>query len=162
MTITPQPLCAAAFAPYGDVIELSDNAKHFPINDGFTERYHDLAKVDVARDGGIPLISIFRTTPLGLPLPIKMMERHPLSSQAFMPLGEQPYLVVVAPKGRFDCNKIAVFIASSEQGVNYHAGTWHHYCLALNAPSDFLVIDRGGPGDNCDVITLDGSLVIDL
>jgi ureidoglycolate lyase len=68
--------------------------------------------------------------------------------------------VVVAPKGEFDLNALEVFIATAEQGVNYHAGTWHHYCLALHQISDFMVIDRGGEGDNCDVITLDGSLKI--
>jgi len=53
-----------------------------------------------------------------------------------------------------------VFLASPHQGVNYHKGTWHHYCLALHQISDFIVVDRGGVGDNCDVINLDGSLVI--
>jgi ureidoglycolate lyase len=71
-------------------------------------------------------------------------------------------LVVVAPKGELDISKIEVFLATAEQGVNYHTGTWHHFCLALNQPSDFLVVDRGGDGDNCDVVTLDGSLVIDM
>jgi ureidoglycolate lyase len=89
-----------------------------------------------------------------------MMERHPLSSQAFIPMGQQPFLVVVAPKGELDISKIDVFLASSNQGVNYHKGTWHHYCLALHQVSDFIVVDRGGAGDNCDSITLDGSLVI--
>ncbi|NQZ12552.1 MAG: ureidoglycolate lyase, partial [Algicola sp.] len=59
-------------------------------------------------------------------------------------------------------SKIEVCLGSSQQGVNYHTGTWHHYCLALNQHSDFLVVDRGGEGDNCDVVTLDGSLVIDF
>jgi ureidoglycolate lyase len=77
-----------------------------------------------------------------------------------VPLGNNPYLVVVAPAGEFDVTKIEVFIANSNQGVNYHKGTWHHFCLALGNDSDFLVIDRGGKGDNCDVVSLDGSLEI--
>ncbi|WP_416308659.1 ureidoglycolate lyase [Neptunicella sp. SCSIO 80796] len=156
-----QPLTAQAFAVFGDVIEVSEDNRHFAINDGYTQRYHDLAKVDVSTNNGHTLINIFRSTPLPLPLAIHMMERHPLSSQAFMPLGQEPYLVVVAPKGEFNPDNIKVFLATSDQGVNYHAGTWHHFCLALNRVSDFLVIDRGGEGDNCDVVTLDGSLVID-
>jgi ureidoglycolate lyase len=91
-----------------------------------------------------------------------MMERHPLGSQAFIPMSNQPYVVVVAPSGELDTSKIEVFLASSKQGVNYHKGTWHHFCLALNQESDFLVVDRGGKGDNCDVEKLDGSLVITL
>ncbi|NQY63041.1 MAG: ureidoglycolate lyase [Alteromonadaceae bacterium] len=160
MTITPKALTSENFTAFGDVIEVNDNKQHFTINDGFTERYHDLAEVDVSNQGGRTLINIFRSTPLALPIAVKMMERHPLSSQAFIPMGNQPYLVVVAPRGELDPSEIKVFIATAKQGVNYHAGTWHHYCLALNAVSDFIVVDRGGSGDNCDVIDLDGSLVI--
>ena len=125
-------------------------------------RYHDLAEVDVTEQQGKTLLNIFRSTPLAFPLPIEMMERHPLGSQAFIPMSNQPYVVVVAPSGELDTSKIEVFLASSKQGVNYHKGTWHHFCLALNEVSDFLVVDRGGKGDNCDVEKLDGSLVITL
>ncbi|MFT6990527.1 MAG: ureidoglycolate lyase [Paraglaciecola sp.] len=158
--IIPKTLSRDKFSQFGDVIEVNDNAKNFSINDGFTQRYHDLAQVDVTENNGRTLINIFRSTPLEQPVSIKMMERHPLSSQAFIPMGQQPYLVVVAPKGEFDISKIEVFLASSNQGVNYHKGTWHHYCLALHQVSDFIVVDRGGAGDNCDVVNLDGSLVI--
>ncbi len=163
--LKPKPLTRDNFAAFGDVIEVSDQAQHFSINRGYTERYHDLAKVDVAEQGGRPLISIFRATPLQQPIApivIDTMERHPLSSQAFIPLGENPYLVVVAPAGDFDRNAIEVFLAQSNQGVNYHRGTWHHFCLALNTVSDFLVVDRGGDGDNCDEVSLDVSLEIQL
>ena len=160
--IVPSTLTRDNFSDFGDVIEISDDVRHFTINDGYTERYHDLAKVDVRAEGGRTLINIFRATPLEKPLAIKMMERHPLSSQAFMPLGDEDYLVVVAPAGDFDSSRIKIFLASSNQGVNYHPGTWHHYCLALSKTSDFMVIDRGGAGENCDVITLDGCLLIDV
>lgn len=158
--IIPKPLTREAFTAFGDVIETSNEAKNFAINDGFTQRYHDLAKVDVLDNNGQALINIFRSTPLVQPIAIKMMERHPHGSQAFIPLGQNPYLVVVAPAGEFDSSNIEVFIAKSTQGVNYHKGTWHHFCLALISESDFLVIDRGGEGDNCDVLELDGALVI--
>ncbi len=159
-TLTPKPLTSENFSAFGDVIETSAKANSFAINDGFTQRYHDLAKVDVNDNDGHAIISIFRSTPLVQPIAIKMMERHPHGSQAFVPMGENSYLVVVAPAGEFDHSKIEVFIANSNQGVNYHKGTWHHFCLALGSDSDFLVIDRGGEGDNCDVLKLDGSLVI--
>lgn len=158
--IIPKALTRKNFLKFGDVIEVDDQAKNFSINDGFTQRYHDLAQIDVTDKNGRALINIFRSTPLEQPVSIKMMERHPLSSQAFIPMSQQPYLVVVAPKGDLDRTKIEVFLASSKQGVNYHKGTWHHYCLALHQISDFIVVDRGGAGDNCDVINLDGSLVI--
>lgn len=158
--INPIPLTSENFAEFGDVIETGEQVQSFAINDGYTQRFHDLANVDVSSNNGRPLINIFRSTPLVQPIAIKMMERHPLSSQAFIPLSNQPYLVVVAPKGEFKVEKLSVFIASKSQGVNYHAGTWHHYCLALHQVSDFLVVDRGGEGDNCDVISLPGDLVI--
>ena len=160
MEIKPKPLTSEAFTAFGDVIEASTDANNFAINDGFTQRYHDLAKVDVNENNGHTLINIFRSTPLVQPIAIKMMERHPNGSQAFIPMGSNSYLIVVAPAGEFDVNNIEVFIANSNQGVNYHKGTWHHFCLALGSESDFLVIDRGGEGNNCDVLTLDGSLVI--
>jgi len=158
--LTPKRLTKDAFSAFGDVIEASSDVKNFSINDGFTQRYHDLAKVDVKDEDGFPIVNIFRSTPLAQPITIKMMERHPLGSQAFIPMGDNPYLVVVAPAGEFDVNNIEVFLADSNQGVNYHKGTWHHYCLALGGESDFLVIDRGGEGENCDVLELDGSLSI--
>ena len=162
INVVPQQLTAENFAVYGDVISVSESAEHFAINDGHTMRYHDLAEVDVTEQQGKTLLNIFRSTPLAFPLPIEMMERHPLGSQAFIPMSNQPYVVVVAPSGELDSSKIEVFLASSKQGVNYHKGTWHHFCLALNEVSDFLVVDRGGKGDNCDVEKLDGSLVITL
>jgi len=158
--LVPKPLTQQAFSAFGDVIEAGPEAENYAINDGFTQRYHDLVKVDVSDNNGHTLVNIFRSTPLAQPIAIKMMERHPFGSQAFIPMGENPYLIVVAQAGEFDINNIEVFIANSNQGVNYHKGTWHHFCLALNSESDFLVIDRGGDGDNCDVLELDGSLVI--
>ncbi|WNC68298.1 ureidoglycolate lyase [Thalassotalea nanhaiensis] len=158
--ITPKPLTKDAFSAFGDVIEASSHAKSFAINDGHTTRFHDLAKVDVDDNNGHTLVNIFRSKPLTQPIAIKMMERHPHGSQAFIPMGPNPYLVVVAPAGEFDVNKIEVFLAKAGQGINYHKGTWHHFCLALGGESDFLVVDRGGEGDNCDVLKLDGSLVI--
>ncbi len=162
INIKPQPLTAENFAAYGDVISVSESAEYFAINDGHTMRYHNLAKVDVADQQGKAIVNIFRSTPLAFPLPVEMMERHPLGSQAFIPMGNEPYVVVVAPKGALDTSKIEVFLATADQGVNYHKGTWHHFCLALNQESDFLVIDRGGEGDNCDVEKLDGTLVINV
>lgn len=152
--IRPKPLTQAAFARFGDVIETEHCAQQFPINTGYTQRFHDLATLDIAANGGRPLINIFRSTPLSTPIVLAVMERHPLSSQAFYPLSNNPYLVAVAPKGTFDVTAVEVFLVSPSQGVNYHPGTWHHFCLALQQTSDFLVIDRGGQGSNCDEVYL--------
>lgn len=152
--ITPEKLTAEAFASFGDVVEMRDSVKHFPINHGQTERYHDLAKVDIFGEGGRPAISLFQSKPLPRPLVVKLMERHPLGSQAFYPLSGRPYMVVVAEKGELKPENIRIFLASPTQGVNYHAGTWHHFSLALEDVSDFLVVDRTGEGHNCDEVEL--------
>ncbi|MCP5159765.1 MAG: ureidoglycolate lyase [Gammaproteobacteria bacterium] len=147
------PLTRTAFAPYGDVID-TDGAGHYPINGGTCLRFHDLARITVGV-AGRPLISIFRAQPVAWPLRIERLERHPLGSQAFYPLERRTYLVVVAAPGdRLDEQVPRVFLAGSRQGVNYHPGVWHHPLLALNAESEFLVIDRDGPGLNCEEVAL--------
>jgi len=149
-----EPLTREAFAPFGDVIETA-GARHFPINGGTTERYHDLALIDVSTAGGRPIANLFRAQPRAWPVEIGMMERHPLGSQAFVPLAGARYAVVVAPAGEFDPAGLRAFWAEAGQGVNYARGVWHHPLLAFGSVSDFLVIDRGGNGEpNCDEITL--------
>ncbi|MFM0038556.1 ureidoglycolate lyase [Paraburkholderia strydomiana] len=152
-TLQMERLTRAAFAPFGEVIEL-DGARHFAINGGTTERYHDLAAVDVTAQGGRPLINLFRAQPRTLPVDITMMERHPLGSQAFIPLRRGRYLVVVAPPGEFDPARMRAFWTDAWQGVNYAKGVWHHPLLALDQVSDFVVVDRGGEGNNCDELPL--------
>jgi ureidoglycolate lyase len=159
-----EALSAEAFRAFGDVIEASDAVRHFPINDGYAERYHDLARVDVASSGGHALINIFRAKPRSLPFELQLLERHPLGSQAFMPLSPLRYLVVVAPAAEQpDLRNLRCFEAAPGQGVNYACGTWHHPLIALHASCDFLVVDRGGADDaNCDVYPLtDSSLWIE-
>lgn len=145
--LTIQLLTRAAFAPFGDVIELND-AQHFLINAGNTERYHDLAKVDVYDQGGRPLINVFRGQPRLLPFEVKMLERHPLGSQAFIPLDERPYAVIVAQAGRLGPDELRAFVTRGWQGVNYAKGVWHHPLIALDVVTDFVVVDRGGEGQN--------------
>ena len=153
-TLTLEPLTREAFAPYGDVIEL-EGARHFPINGGTTERFHDLAQVEIGADeGGRPLISVFRGQPRPQPVEISMMERHSLGSQAFVPLGDVEYLIVVAPAGEFDPAGLRAFHTKGWQGVNYARGVWHHPLIVLEREGDFIVVDRGGSQPNCDEIDL--------
>ncbi len=160
--LPPETLTVAAFAPFGDVIEACDSGRHFAINGGNTERYHDLMQIEVAA-GGHPIVSIFRGQPRSLPFAVTMLERHPLGSQSFMPLGGVPYLVVVAPPAAVpDEAAIRLFVAQPGQGVNYARGVWHHPLLALEAVSDFLVIDYAGPGPNCDEVQLAQPLLVTL
>jgi ureidoglycolate lyase len=152
--LKPRPLTREAFAPFGDVIAAAGVAPR-SINFGATERYHDLAGIDCTDEGGRTIVSLFHSTPREFPWTLRVVENHPLSSQAFVPLSGRPYLVVVAPKGPFDPDKVEAFLAGGNQGVNYAKGTWHHFVLSLGAASDFLVIDRDGPGNNCIEVSLD-------
>ena len=146
-----EPLTRAAFAPFGDVIE-TDGAQTLSINEGTTTRFHDLAAIDVASGGGTPLLSIARAEPRSPPILVRMLERHPFGSQAFHPLGGGDWLVVVAEGGaRPDLATMRCFHAGGQQGINYRLGTWHHPLLALTA-QDYLVVDRGGPGENLEEV----------
>ena len=152
--LTPRPLTAAAFAAFGDVVEASDRAEQLDINYGHTVRFNDLAAIDVADEGGRAIVSLFRADPLTPPL-LKVFERHPLGSQAFMPMGAVPFLIVVAQSDAQGKPGAAfAFLSDGRQGVNYARGVWHHPLLSLAAVSDFLVVDRAGPGENCDVAAL--------
>ena len=149
-----QPLSQAAFSTFGEVIESEGHAA-LPINAGMTDRYDDLAGVDVAQHAGRPLISLFHALPYTLPLQITELERHPLGSQAFIPLDGQSFVVIVAPAGDApQADAVRAFVTNGRQGVNYRRGVWHHSLIVLGQPSRFAVVDRGGPGPNCDVVAL--------
>jgi ureidoglycolate lyase len=139
-----EPLTRANFAPFGDVIEM-EGAQHYPINQGFAERFHDLARIDTSTHDGETIISLFRGRPRPTPIEIGFVERHPLGSQAFYPLQERDWLIVVAEP---DLQTLRAFRASGRQGINYARNVWHYPLLVLGQDSDFLIIDRKGAGNN--------------
>lgn len=141
------PLTKSAFAPFGDVVEADPSTMRL-INGGTTERYHALGHPRVLGEGAQPIISLFRGQPRRLPYPVDMMERHPLGSQSFHPLQDRPWLVIVAEDEGGRPGIPHVFRASGRQGINYSANVWHHPLMALEEISDFLVVDRSGPGNN--------------
>ena len=158
MRLKLEPLTRDAFADFGDVIE-TEGAQHFAINQGMAERFHDLAKIDMAGDGQA-IVSIFVSRAWPRPIAIRMLERHPLGSQAFIPLQQQDYVVVVAK--RPEASELRGFLARGTQGVNYGRNIWHHPLLALENESRFLVIDRGGPGNNLEEAWLRELIHLDL
>ncbi|MFK7913073.1 MAG: ureidoglycolate lyase [Pseudomonadales bacterium] len=162
ITLHPEPLTADAFAPFGQVIEASATPEL--INAGTTDKFSDLANVDLSAAGGRPQVSLYEGQPYALPFHVAMLERHPLSSQLFMPLSERPFLVVVAPPGSdFEAaapaplavapDSVRTFVTNGRQGVNYDRGTWHHPLVAIAQASWFLVLERHGPETNCDEYT---------
>jgi ureidoglycolate lyase len=151
MAVLPiEPLTERAFAPFGRVLQ-AHGAHHFPINQGTTTRFHALAVADPGADGRA-VLSIFRGTRRPDPIVIAMLERHPLGSQAFMPLSADAWLVVAALRPQADA--LRCFRASGAQGVQYDPGVWHHPLLVLAPEQDFLVVDRQGPGDNLEEIRI--------
>ena len=158
--IRPERLTRESFRPFGDVIEMEGSA-HFTINQGFTERFNDLCFVDVAMEGGTTNVSLFLGQPRPAPIEIKLMERHPLGAQAFVPLQDRPWLVLVAEDVRAR-DSYRAFTATGRQGVNYARNVWHHPLLVLDADSRFLVIDRKGPGNNLQEVWLGEDAVFGL
>lgn len=141
MALYTEPLTPAAFAAFGDVLEASGGFRL--INEGLCQRHHDRARLDVgdARTG----ISIFKAVPRSLPYSFDLIERHPEGSQAFLPMSEHPFLVIVAASP--DATP-RVFLTNGAQGVNLHRGTWHGVLTPLHAPGLFAVVDRIGTTPN--------------
>lgn len=138
------PLTQEAFAPFGDVIEA--RGEFFPINGGTCARFHDLARIEFgdARAG----ISLAVARPAALPHRLTMVERHPAGSQAFVPMTEDPFLVIVAPDAGGVPGAPLAFLTAPGQGVNYLRHTWHGALTPLGRTARFLILDRIGQGAN--------------
>ena len=149
MKLQVLPLSQEAFSAYGDVIE-TQQRDFFHINNGLVERYHDLALVEILEQDRT-LISINRAQPANLPLTIHELERHPLGTQAFIPMKGEVFVVVVAlGDDKPDLSTLRAFITNGEQGVNYHRNVWHHHVCPSIRYCPIPIFDRGG-SDNCDV-----------
>ena len=160
ITLVPKPLTKERFAPYGDVIETGADQKA-AMNAGRFERFDDLARVDIAGKGRVA-VSIARCrVATELPYRITMVERHPLGSQAFVPLSRSCMIVVVAPpEESVDAADLRAFVTNGRQGINYRRGTWHMPLIAFETGQEFLVIDRGGDTPNCDEHHLDETVML--
>lgn len=143
--IRVEPLSRAAFAPFGDVLD-TEGAPDRMINQGLCGRFHDRARLDFA--DGRAGVSLFQAEPRSLPLMLDMVERHPLGSQAFVPMSLDPFLVIVAPDEAGKPGRPRAFLTAPGQGINFHCGTWHGVLTPLAEPGLFAVIDRIGEGSN--------------
>lgn len=151
--LVPEPLTAAAFAPYGRVLE-ADPASAQGINAGWTTRFHALAEIEA--EGAPAILSIFRGR--GRPPAVELLERHPHGSQAFMPLGGRPWLVVVADGPEAQPR---AFLARGDQGAQIAPGIWHAPLMPLIA-QDFLVADRAEPEANLETAELPQPVTVAL
>ena len=161
IVLRPEPLTAERFAPYGDVIEAGGRARA-GMNAARFERFDGLCNVDVAA-GGRVAVSIARCrVATALPYRIDIVERHPLGSQAFVPLSRARLVVVVAPPGEaVEAGDLRAFATNGRQGINYHRGTWHMPLIAFDEGQEFLIIDRAGSEPNCDEHSLEEPVLLE-
>jgi len=145
--IKPIKITRTNFAAYGDLIS-SDDIKPIDINAGYAKRFDNLANINTSKDEGKTTVSIFSALKRTFPMKIDMMEKHPLGTQAFIPMNETTFLCFVAPSGESpELSKIQSFIIPPKTGINYKPGIWH-FPLISTENTDFLVIDRKGNGEN--------------
>ena len=143
----PIKISKSNFGAYGDLIS-TDDIKSIDINAGYAKRFDNLANIDTLKSGGKTIVSIFSALKRTFPMKIDMMEKHPLSSQTFIPMKETTFLSFVAPQGEFpEISKIQSFIIPPKTGINYKPGIWH-FPLISTEDTNFLVIDRKGNGEN--------------
>ena len=155
----PIKITRSNFATYGDLIS-SDDIKPMDINAGYAKRFDNLANINTLEDEGKTIVSIFSSLKRNFPMKIDMMEKHPLGSQAFIPIKETTFLCFVAPQGESpEINKIQSFIIPPKTGINYKPGIWH-FPLISTEDTDFLVIDRKGNGENLVIHKFDKEKVV--
>ena len=145
--IKPKKVSKKNFKKFGQIIDTSKK-KYFKINNGYAKRYDNLGKIDTASKKGRTNVSIFSAKKRRFPMKIDMMEKHPLGSQAFVPMKETSFLVFVAPKAKVpNLKKIESFRIPKQKGINLNRGIWH-FPLISTKNMNFLVIDRKGKGNN--------------
>jgi ureidoglycolate lyase len=124
-----EPLTAAGFSPFGDVIDPP----------AIGARVGLLESLFSSSDARTPRLSFNHAVSWTLPLRATEMERHNHSSQCFVPMDVERWVLLVAPNvnGKPDAMALRGFVARGDQAVNYHVGTWHHPLRALDRPGRF-------------------------
>jgi len=154
LVIKPKIITKENFKKFGDMIT-TENIKLLEINNGYANSFDHIANINTSIDDGEATISIFSAIKRIFPMKVDMMEKHPLGSQAFIPMKETTFLVLVAPEGASpDLNEVVSFIVPQGIGINYNAGIWH-FPLIATENMNFLVVDRKGKGDNLILHNLD-------
>jgi ureidoglycolate lyase len=152
-TLQVRPLEAAAFARFGWLIE-GDGRRSRSINAGTSERMEMTGVLQLDAHGGQPCLAVFRAHAQALEGPWRTLERHRLGSQSFVPLAGARCVVLVAlGNDRPDPSTLAAFLVDGRRGYTLHPGVWHHALIALD-DGDFVVIERAGPREDCEIAHL--------
>lgn len=154
-----QPLTSRDFAPFGDVLSAS-GAPDRIINQGLCGRYHDRARLDFGGDGRGGL-SIFKAEPRALPYRLELVERHPDGSQAFIPMTDDPFLVIVASDDAGYPVNFRAFLTDGTQGINLLRNTWHGVLTPLSGSGLFAVVDRIGGTPNLEEFRLKDPILVE-
>jgi ureidoglycolate lyase len=163
MPIHARPLTREAFAPFGDVIglELSGGSS---ANQGTATRFDRIAQLTSTRPGAQPNLAVFRSVAKALPFEVRLLERHPCSTQMFAPLACRRFLVVVCPddaRGEPDLSGLRAFVCGPGQGINYRPNVWHHPIIALDGPAEFLMLAwEDGTALDCEERSLSTPLLV--
>ena len=161
LRLRPEPLSGENFSPFGDIVGV-DQASSSGMNDARFARYDKLATVDLDAEGEVAISIVKSVTATDLPYRFNMVERHPLGSQAFIPLGTFRFVVVVARAGdNVSPADLCAFITNGEQGINYHRGVWHMPLIALDEGQSFLVVDRSPGTGNCEEFILPDTIILE-
>jgi len=160
-TIQAKQLSKQAFNQFGQVIDKDCDDK-FPINNGNCLRHHDLANIELGGDNSKAIISIFEGQPYALPHTLDLVERHPFGSQAFIPMHDRPFLVIVCEDQNGTPVNPQAFITKPNQGINLKMNVWHGVLTPLHKAGDFLVVDRAGDGNNLQEHTFDTPFTIEV
>ena len=155
--LTATTINSDAIAGLAELIDASDTPDKL-INQGRCGRFHDRATLDV--DGRVG-VSVFQSTSFSMPFKMEMMERHPLGSQAFLPMQEGEYLVVLAEDKDGAPVAPRAFIAGPGQGVNIGRNVWHGVLCPLSDPGLFMVVDRVSEGPNLEEHWFDEPFIIE-
>jgi ureidoglycolate lyase len=162
--ITPQPLLPETFAPFGDVIQ-AGLGEVTRVNEGRADRFDSGARLDRLLAETVPVAAVYRIDASTLPLRIGRLERHPLSSQLFIPMNAGRYLVVTVPsdiRGNPIPAEAAAFVATGSQAINYQPGVWHCPLVALDQPADFVMAMGKAldPAIDCQFFDLPAALTV--
>ena len=131
------------FSRFGHIIQKKNALELRSINQGTTTRYHNISKLNLESNNGNSSISVFSGSPRDLPIEIKIMEKHPIASQSFLPIQDYDWLIVVCEEKNElpDLNTLRCFHVDGDTGITYNQNVWHHPLL-VKKKQDFWIIDR--------------------
>lgn len=157
--VPTEPIDPARYAPYGSVVRAGEPSRARAANHGTATAWDALATIVNARgERARATASLFRCAPhLEPTLTVRWLERHPASTQMFVPMRASRFLIVVATGGdEPDLDTLAAFVVEGAQAITYAPGVWHHPMVALDADADFVnVLFADGTHDDCDERTFD-------